>query len=71
MTLILITFLQNVLVHVLIDVLRLLTRSHVCSFATSVVTNVCVSHLELMVTRKSVHVITTGKLKKENQSALN
>lgn len=33
--------------------------------------NVCVFHPEHMETRKNVHVIITGKLRKEDPSALN
>jgi len=55
--------------HVIIDVQRLIIESHACSFATNAAKHVCVSHPELMVTRKSVHAITTGKLKKEIQNA--
>jgi len=57
--------------HVSIDVQRLLTRNRVCSSAKNVVQNVCVFHLELMATNKNVRAITTGRLRKENQSAPN
>lgn len=63
--------LQNVVMLVIIDVQRLLTRSRVCSSAKSVVQNVCVFHLELMATNKNVRAITDGKLRKENRSAPN
>ncbi|KAF1877828.1 hypothetical protein Lal_00038137 [Lupinus albus] len=45
------------------------TRSHVCSFAKSVVPNACVCLLELMATSKSVHATITGRLKREVPNA--
>lgn len=62
---------QIAVLYVIIDVQKLIIESHACSFATNAAKHVCVSHLELMATRKSVRAITTGKFKKEIQSAPN
>jgi len=61
---------QSVLEHVTIVVQRLMLGKHVCSTVTCVVTSVCAFHQEHLVIRKNVHVITTGKIRKENLSAL-
>ncbi|KAG7575761.1 Ribonuclease H-like superfamily [Arabidopsis thaliana x Arabidopsis arenosa] len=47
------------------------TRSHACSFASSVAKNVFVFLLVLTATNKVVHVTTTGRLKKAAQNVLN
>ncbi|KAJ7980547.1 GAST1 protein-like 5 [Quillaja saponaria] len=62
--------LNNVARHVIIVVQLLSIGSHVCSSATSVVPNVYVFPQALMVTKKNVHAITTGRLKKENLNVL-
>ncbi|ANM64788.1 GAST1 protein homolog 5 [Arabidopsis thaliana] len=46
------------------------TRSHACSFASSVAKNVFVFLLALSATNKLVHVTTTGRLKKAVQNVL-
>lgn len=48
---------QNAETHVSIVAQRLITGSHVCSSATSVVRHLYVSHQEPMVTRRNVLAI--------------
>lgn len=56
--------------HVIIVVQRqIITRRRACSTATCAARNVCVSHLELMATRKNALAITTGKTRKEAPNA--
>ncbi|KAK4370888.1 hypothetical protein RND71_010363 [Anisodus tanguticus] len=52
------------------DVARHSTTSHACSSVKNVATSACVFHLVPMETRMSALVTTTGRPRKEDQSAL-
>jgi hypothetical protein len=59
-----------VLQDVKIDAQKHITKSHVCSIVSIVAPNAYVCHQELMETRKSVHVIRTGRMKMEDPNVL-
>ncbi|KAK2990063.1 hypothetical protein RJ640_025426, partial [Escallonia rubra] len=61
---------NNVRVHAIIDAQRRRTKSHACSTATCVATNVSAYHRAPTGTRKSVHVTITGRHRKAVQNAL-
>jgi len=62
---------QNVQKHASIVAQRLGFQRDVSTFVTCAVINVYVFRLELMATRKNVHVITIGNPDKENPSVPN
>lgn len=63
-------WLQNVQELVITDVPKHRIKIRVFTFATSAVTSVFVFHLVRMVTKMSVPVTETGKLRKEDPNAL-